>query len=95
MAQVPKMIFKVAKTIAGAKYLPFVITSYSIHYTKLYEENFVADQLKISQILINLIGNAIKFTKDGDIWVRVSKIDQKGNTYKLKFEIEDNSYNFV
>jgi len=63
-----------------------------IHYSyeKDLPENFVADQLKISQILINLIGNAIKFTKDGDIWVRVSKIDQKDNTYKLKFEIEDN-----
>jgi len=60
------------------------------NYEKDLPENFVADQLKISQILINLIGNAIKFTKDGDIWVRVSKIDQKGNTYKLKFEIEDN-----
>lgn len=63
-----------------------------IHYSyeKDLPENFVADQLKISQILINLIGNAIKFTKDGDIWVRVSKIDQKDNTYKLRFEIEDN-----
>ncbi|MCB0446276.1 MAG: response regulator, partial [Gelidibacter sp.] len=51
---------------------------------------FIADQLKISQILINLIGNAIKFTKDGDIWVRVYKIDQKGDEYTLRFEIEDN-----
>ena len=31
----------------------------------------MADQIKISQILINLIGNSIKFTKDGDIWVRL------------------------
>lgn len=53
-------------------------------------ENFIADQLKISQILINLIGNSIKFTKDGDIWIRVYKIDQKDNTYTLRFEVEDN-----
>lgn len=52
--------------------------------------NFVADQLKISQILINLIGNAIKFTKDGDIWVRVYKINQVNDVYTLRFEIEDN-----
>lgn len=59
-------------------------------YDKDLPENFVADQLKLSQILINLIGNAIKFTKDGDIWVRVNKLEQKGNDYVIKFEIEDN-----
>ncbi|HET8753581.1 MAG TPA: ATP-binding protein, partial [Salinimicrobium sp.] len=48
------------------------------------------DPLKISQILINLIGNAIKFTENGDIWVRVKKISQKGNNVHLRFEIEDN-----
>ena len=53
-------------------------------------ENFIADQLKISQILINLIGNSIKFTKNGDIWIRVYKIDQSNNTYTLRFEVEDN-----
>ncbi|WP_303317124.1 ATP-binding protein [Flavivirga abyssicola] len=53
-------------------------------------ENFIADQLKISQILINLIGNSIKFTKDGDIWIRVYKIEEKSNVYTLRFEVEDN-----
>jgi len=53
-------------------------------------ETFNADQLKISQILINLIGNSIKFTKDGDIWVRAHKIQQEGDNYVVKFEIEDN-----
>lgn len=53
-------------------------------------ETFIADQLKISQILINLIGNSIKFTKDGDIWIRVYKIDQKDNNFRLRFEVEDN-----
>ena len=63
-----------------------------MHYEfeKGLPETYIADQLKISQILINLIGNAIKFTKDGDIWVRVYKISQKDNDYILRFEIEDN-----
>ena len=61
-----------------------------MEYEKGLPEYFVADQLKISQILINLIGNAIKFTKDGDIWVRVSKINNNGNTFNVKFDIEDN-----
>ena len=50
-------------------------------FDKDLPENYIADQLKISQILINLIGNSIKFTKDGDIWIRVYKINQKGKIY--------------
>ena len=59
-------------------------------FDKNLPEVYNADQLKISQILINLIGNSIKFTKDGDIWIRVYKIDQKDKTYTLRFEVEDN-----
>src|SRR5690606_11899107 len=59
-------------------------------YDKHLPETFIADQLKISQILINLIGNSIKFTKDGDIWIRVYKIAQKDKMFTLRFEVEDN-----
>lgn len=59
-------------------------------FDKDLPENYIADQLKISQILINLIGNSIKFTKDGDIWIRVYKIEQKDSKYTLRFEVEDN-----
>jgi signal transduction histidine kinase/CheY-like chemotaxis protein len=59
-------------------------------YDKDLPENFIADQLKISQILINLIGNSIKFTKNGDIWIRVYKIEEAGKIYTLRFEVEDN-----
>ncbi|MBU2927473.1 ATP-binding protein [Winogradskyella psychrotolerans] len=65
-------------------------TKIHFEYEKGLPETFLGDQLKISQILINLLGNAIKFTKDGDIWVRTYKVDLKDNTYKLRFEIEDN-----
>ena len=65
-------------------------TQMHFEYDKELPDTFEADQLKISQILINLIGNAIKFTKDGDIWVRVLKINEKNGKYNVKFEIEDN-----
>ena len=64
----------------------------SIHfdYENELPELFYGDQLKISQILINLLGNAIKFTKDGDIWVRVKAGHINKTNYIVNFEIEDN-----
>ncbi len=59
-------------------------------YDKELPLNFNADQLKISQILINLIGNSIKFTKDGDIWVRAKKINESKGVFNVRFEVEDN-----
>ncbi|APG61274.1 hybrid sensor histidine kinase/response regulator [Christiangramia salexigens] len=59
-----------------------------------FDENIpkklVGDPLKISQILINLIGNSIKFTEDGDIWIKVRKTKSKDKNIYLSFEIEDN-----
>jgi len=61
-----------------------------LEFDKNLPEIYDADQVKISQILMNLIGNSIKFTKDGDIWVRATKIDSKGDKFNIKFEVEDN-----
>ncbi|WP_452599351.1 ATP-binding protein [Pontimicrobium sp. MEBiC01747] len=61
-----------------------------LEYDKTLPLNYNADQLKISQILINLIGNSIKFTKDGDIWIRANKIGEKNGIYNIRFEVEDN-----
>jgi len=59
-------------------------------YDKKLPEIFDGDQLKISQILINLIGNSIKFTKDGDIWVRVTQLNKSKKIHTIRLEVEDN-----
>lgn len=53
-------------------------------------DELIGDPLKISQILINLIGNSIKFTEDGDIWISVKKNRHEGKNIFLQFEIRDN-----
>lgn len=47
------------------------------------------DAGRIRQILTNLIGNAIKFTKNGDILVRVEKLRESMNHVELKFSVTD------
>ena len=59
-------------------------------YDKNLSQTFNGDQLKISQILINLIGNSIKFTKDGDIWVNVFQINKNKDIHTVQFEVKDN-----
>ncbi|KAA1243706.1 ATP-binding protein [Aquimarina sp. RZ0] len=48
------------------------------------------DSLKLSEILINLIGNASKFTENGKIWLRIKILALEKNTIKIRYEIEDN-----
>ena len=53
-------------------------------------KKLVGDPLKISQILINLLGNSIKFTEDGDIWISVKQVKEMDKKVSLLFEIKDN-----
>jgi signal transduction histidine kinase/CheY-like chemotaxis protein/HPt (histidine-containing phosphotransfer) domain-containing protein len=47
------------------------------------------DAGRIRQVLTNLIGNAIKFTKDGKIVVRIKKVRETSDRVQLKFSVTD------
>lgn len=49
----------------------------------------IGDSLKISQILINLISNSIKFTENGQIWLRVKKKEMTSKKIAVIFEVLD------
>ena len=61
-----------------------------LEFDKNIPDKLVGDPLKLSQVLINLIGNSLKFTQNGEVTVRVQNIEQKTNKVLLHFEIEDN-----
>jgi len=47
------------------------------------------DPGRIRQVLVNLVGNALKFTKAGEILVRVRLVSSEGASVLLRFEIQD------
>jgi len=47
------------------------------------------DPSRLRQILNNIIGNAVKFTHQGKIEIRISLLENLPNQVKLNFEIED------
>ncbi len=70
--------------VAAEKYLSF--------YFKIDDSIpriIVGDVTAISQILINLIGNAVKFTDSGEVSLHVSGTGQENGTIKMFFSVKD------
>lgn len=53
------------------------------------EEYYLGDASRISQVLINLIGNAIKFTNEGEIKINVSVKERNDTSSLIYFEVCD------
>ena len=52
-------------------------------------EWLIGDQLRVNQILINLLGNAVKFTSKGGVRLSISQTQGSGDHVFLRFEITD------
>jgi len=74
LLEVLKSVMKLLSYLAEADHNKLIL-----HSDKIEEHVIFTDKVKYRQILINLIGNAIKFTKNGEINVTVeSKSDKDG-----------------
>lgn len=47
------------------------------------------DALRLNQILMNLVGNAVKFTDEGTVHIKINKLGENDNSSKLEFRIID------
>ena len=51
--------------------------------------NVIADDKALRQVLLNLIGNAVKFTPEGSVGLAVSVVSNRGDQVMLRFEVRD------
>jgi len=62
---------------------------YIVNIDDQIPEYLIGDEVKISQILINLIGNASKFTFDGEITINLTRVKNQNNKLCVHFNIKD------
>lgn len=53
------------------------------------ENNILGDNLRIQQVLINLLDNAIKFTDEGNILLEAELVSRKNDIQNVRFKVTD------
>jgi PAS domain S-box-containing protein len=61
----------------------------TVDIDKRIDSLLIGDDMILNQILMNLLGNAEKFTKEGEIAIKASLDDIQGNALWLRFEVCD------
>ncbi|MCA9145964.1 MAG: response regulator [Planctomycetaceae bacterium] len=52
-------------------------------------ERFIGDAGRVRQMIVNLVGNAIKFTEQGEVVVEVTEASRRDGNIRLHFSVKD------
>lgn len=77
-------VWAIAQPLCDAKLLEF-----NANYSKEIPDLLSGDPTRLQQILLNLVGNAIKFTDRGLIKVTASRRPLSETALRLRFEVQD------
>ena len=87
MSSVCESVVQLLSVKAAEKGLELVL-----HYPPTITEHVLGDPGRVRQILINLIGNAIKFTHEGYVLLEISEIEKKNrhrNQVNIQISVKD------
>ncbi len=83
LGEVFSQIISMMSVPAHQKNLEFLFT-----FEAVENDVVICDEIRLRQIIINLISNAIKFTEHGSVRVNATKYDSGTNTY-LRIDVRD------
>jgi PAS domain S-box-containing protein len=63
--------------------------SFETDFDPKIDPNLFADEVRIRQVLINIVGNAIKFTNSGSITLSSKMVEETDQTQRVLFTCED------
>ncbi len=84
LCQVMARVVSLMEMRASAKGLPL-----EVEYQGPIPERILSDPIRLHQVLVNLVGNAVKFTESGRIRLVLRLLDHPGDQPKVQIEVID------
>lgn len=84
----PKQMLKNLESIFGAE-IRARRMGFVLEVEEGTPEELVGDAGRLQQVLVNLVGNAMKFTEQGEVRVRVKALEAEGQVQPVEFSVTD------